>query len=362
MKHVSSVDMPDFTLCKRVYRELGGSDRKFEVDYNNSAYILKFAEMHAKKSDISTKYVNNVVSEYLGSHIIETTGIPVHETILGTYNNDELVVACRDFRNKGEDNIEFSELIHSVYDSKDIGRLVFLNQYYDTVTNENVLPKDLVQPSIDRFWDTFVMDALIGNFDRHAGNWGYISDGQHIRMAPIYDNGSSLLPQLSDTGMEEIANNSFSLLERCLVFPSPVLCTTKEKVGKVGYYDMLSSGYDNNCTEALKRMMPKIDMNKIYSVIDNTPVISEMRKTFYKTYISYRKEMILDRALERCLSGYDIEALNRINNGKQFSNDLLQEKIQMGLLEPPSLSTLSEYENLNYNKECEGGVYNEYDR
>lgn len=62
------------------------------------------------------------------------------------------------------------------------------------------------------------------------------------------------------------------------------------------------------------------------------------------------------------ISEYDIEALNRINNGKQFSDNLLQDKIDKGLLEPPSLSALTEYENLNYNKECEGGVYNEYDR
>ncbi len=226
MKYVNGTSLVDFASCPRILRTLGGSDRKFEVEYDRAPYILKFAENHAKKSDMSTSYVNNVLAEYISSHIIETTGLPVHETLLGTYNGTELVVACKDFRKTGEYNIEFSEFLRSVYDSKDIGKIVHLGQFYDTVNASDVIPPEMKEASIERFWDTFVVDALTGNFDRHAGNWGYLSDGRSIEISPIYDNGSTLLPQLSDEGMDEISENGYEMLRRCLVFPSPVLCIT----------------------------------------------------------------------------------------------------------------------------------------
>lgn len=37
-----------------------------------------------------------------------------------------------------------------------------------------------------------VFDALIANNDRHCDNWGVLSGPKRYRLAPIYDNGSSL--------------------------------------------------------------------------------------------------------------------------------------------------------------------------
>ena len=54
-----------------------------------------------------------------------------------------------------------------------------------------------VEETIDRFWDMFIVDALIGNFDRHGGNWGFIKKDNQYRIAPVYDNGSSLYPKLN---------------------------------------------------------------------------------------------------------------------------------------------------------------------
>lgn len=45
-------------------------------------------------------YTNSCISEHLGSYIFEIIGIPVQETILGTYNvngKEKVVVACKDF-------------------------------------------------------------------------------------------------------------------------------------------------------------------------------------------------------------------------------------------------------------------------
>ena len=34
------------------------------------------------------------------------------------------------------------------------------------------------------------MDALLGNFDRHGANWGFIKEDNKYTIAPIFDNGS----------------------------------------------------------------------------------------------------------------------------------------------------------------------------
>lgn len=54
-----------------------------------------------------------------------------------------------------------------------------------------------VEQICERFWDMYVIDAWIGNFDRHGANWGFLKKNNQYRIAPVYDNGSSLFPKLN---------------------------------------------------------------------------------------------------------------------------------------------------------------------
>lgn len=309
----------DFTNCKRLFRVLGGTDKKFEVEYNGRPYIIKFSDKHAKHTDMSTSYINNTISEYICSHISASMGIPTHETVMGMYG-DRPVVGCLDFRGQNEENLEFNELVRACYEPGEIKRVVLLEQIYNTLDNTEGLTEDLQKASIERYWDTFVVDALVGNFDRHTGNWGYILRDNMLSLSPVYDFGSSLLPQLSDDGINEIINNDFKMYERCLIFPSAALFITSNKSGKVGYYDMMSSNFDPECTSAVKRMAPRINMEAIEKIIDETPLITDIRKDFYKKYINLRKQLIVDRAYSCCVTKeFDKAALARITDGEQYS-------------------------------------------
>lgn len=320
----------DFSNCKRAHTTFGGSDRKFGVVYEGSTYMLKFSENHAKRHDISTSYVNNVISEYLSSHIAQSVGLPAHDTVLGIYNN-ELVVGCRDFReNANVIMVEFSEYVHARYDSKEIKRIIQLDQIYSSLKDPaNDIPSDLQKASIERYWDTFVIDAFVGNFDRHIGNWGYLSENNELRLAPVYDFGSTLFPNMSDKGASDFLANEYEMVKRIMVFPSPALVITDEKVGKVGYYDMLASNYDENCTKAVLRIVPKVNMDKVNRIIDETPFITDTRKQFYKEMLLLRKELLLNRSYVRCFyKEFDSEALVRLTEGHQFSEDDLQHFLQ----------------------------------
>ena len=56
-----------------------------------------------------------------------------------------------------------------------------------------------------KFWDMFVIDSLIGNTDRHNGNWGFLKNikDEKLVFAPIYDCGSCLFAIYTDEKMQE---------------------------------------------------------------------------------------------------------------------------------------------------------------
>lgn len=143
-----------------------------------------------------------------------------------------------------------------------------------------------------QFWDIFIVDSLIGNYDRHNGNWGILvnDEKQEMKMAPIYDCGSCLYAQLTDEQMEEILKSKTEINNRVYNRPTSTI-TENEK--RINYYEFISSLKNQDCNDALKRIINKIDINKIEQEIDNMPMISETRRIFYKIIIKERYKIIL---------------------------------------------------------------------
>lgn len=291
----------DFTDCKDGYRDYGGSDNKRSIEYNGEKYMLKLPELCKTRNDLQTSHVNNVFSEYLGSHIIASLGLPTHETILGSYNGQP-AVACKDFTGDGYKLQEFSWLMRSMYDKSEIGRIPTYAQVNDVMQHAPRLMK-IRDQAIGRYWDTFIADALIGNFDRHKGNWGYLvnEDTKDIKLAPIYDCGSCLYPGLSEDKMEMVLGSKEMIEQRMYEFPKAALnlSNSTRKEDKAVYYEFIASGRDKNCTASFIRMYPRINMTKIDGIIEYAPFLSDKRIDFYKAMLHYRKDLILDKAYEQ---------------------------------------------------------------
>ncbi len=297
----------DFTNAEPGLRDYGGSDAKKSIIYNGEHYMLKFSEEKEKVNSLATSTSNSVFSEYVSSHIVATVGLPVHETLLGIYE-DEPVVACKDFVQPGEKLQEFDWFLRNVYRKSEIGRVPTYNQIYGTINN--TMLSVLKDEAIERYWDAFVMDALVGNFDRHKGNWGYLVNEtkRTIALAPIYDCGSSLYPSLADMSFHRIIDSRDEINKRIFEFPKATLLKTDDiKHGeKFSYSELLNSNFDENCLASIAKIVPRVDLEKINKVIDETPLISEDRKLFYKTMVAERKEQLLDHALELHLERGDI--------------------------------------------------------
>lgn len=274
--------MQDYSRYQRNEVMFSGAERKFEIIIKGYRYIVKFQ----KNSEIGLLY--NHISEYLGSHIFGAVGIPVQETFLGTCDGKHVVV-MKNFLQDGDMLIPFNGVVES---SLERDKELYQYTYEDiTAMLEENTKSTHVDETLQRFWDMFIVDALIGNFDRHGGNWGFIKRNDQYRIAPVYDNGSGLYPCLNtDERIQEVLSSREEIDKRIFSFP-----TSHIKVGSrnSSYYEVIHSLRLDACNQALKRIVPRIDFKRIFSIVDEIEDISDLRKTFYKTMLQERYEKIL---------------------------------------------------------------------
>lgn len=288
------IDFTNLPVRNKTYAGANGS--KISVIYNGEQYMLKFPAIPSRSKEMS--YTNGCVSEYLGCHIFESVGIPVQETLLGTYvrnGKKKIVVACKDFTASGLVLQDFASLKNTIIDSIHNGYGTELSDILETLETQTAMEPHILTAW---FWDIFIVDALIGNWDRHNGNWGFLYNNStdEITLAPVYDCGSCLFPQADEHVMQRTLEDPS---ERDLrVFGIP-LSGIKINGQKIRYFDFISSLQNSDCNEALKRILPKIDMDKIYAIVEETPYISDLQKAFYQTMLKERKERILDFSYQK---------------------------------------------------------------
>ena len=274
--------MIDYTKYPDGDRFYSGAERKKSIIINGNAYLVKFQ----KNSREGLRF--NHVSEYLGSHIFAMLGIETQETNLGLYNGEN-IVAIKDFLEEDETFVPFNGVGDS---SLEQDKEKYQYTYDDIIEmlKDNMKLTD-VEQTIDLFWDMFIIDALIANFDRHGSNWGFIKKDNKYRLSPIFDNGSSLFPQLNtDEKIDAVLNDQSEIDQRIYKFPTSQV---KYHGKKSSYYEIISSLEFEECNRALVRITERVDLNKMNKLIDSIEAISEKRKEFYKTILKQRFEKIL---------------------------------------------------------------------
>lgn len=304
--------MIDFTNAKiDLASNYGGSDQKRGIIYQDKRYMLKISDriVTDKRDSLRDSYSNSVYSEYVCCHIMQLCGYSVQNTLLGQVvmdtkrHKDKVVpvVACENFIPEGYELVEFKNIQNALQDEKP-GRIPKITEIYQLFKEENIyFNKATGQAALERFWDTFIWDAFLGNFDRHGNNWGYLvekSTGE-ISLAPVYDCGSCLYPQLSDEAIPDMIDNESEIEKRIYGFPKAAL--ELEDGQKASYYDFISSGQNEDCNAALMRVYPKIHMERICQFIDDVEEISSVRKEFYKTMLQKRYDLILKESYDKMI-------------------------------------------------------------
>ena len=276
----------DFSSCRRIPGRAynGANGKKIAVEWRGDCWILKFPPSAAERpNDLS--YSNSCLSEHIASSIFRMLGIAAQETALGTFTNGKthVVCACRDFTADGRVLHDFCSIKNTVLDSESNGTGTELSTVLETIDRQ-----DFVDPVALRrfFWDMFVADAFLGNFDRHNGNWGFLVDPATGRseIAPVFDCGSCLLPQADDVIMRKVLADRDELRARIYTFPSSMLKINGTKINYVQYLSHPSS----ELRAAMDRVVPRIDLESIAAFVAGVPYLTDLQREFYVFYLRER--------------------------------------------------------------------------
>jgi hypothetical protein len=280
----------DYTKYSRTNKIYSGAEKKIGIHVGNEDFIIKFP----KKERFLTR--NNHISEYLGCRIIASMGYAVQDTYLGTYMGEN-IVAIKDFVERGQQFVAFNDVGES---SIEVNRDEFTYTYED-ITEILIANNKLEdqEKTINQFWQLYILDALLGNFDRHGGNWGFIKEKNKYRLAPIFDNGSCLFPRMTDEDeMLTIIRSEKETKKRIFDFPrSQILLDGK----KSSYYEVISSCRFDECNRALIEVYERFNIEKIMEIIDDIQIISSIHKDFYKHMLISRYEFLLKDTYERSI-------------------------------------------------------------
>ena len=277
--------MIDFTNAIEEFNNYKGSEKKKTLIYNGKKYLVKFPDpIREKNKNIS--YINNAFSEYIGSNIFKICGFETQNVILGKYDyrgREKIVCACEDFTDNENILYEFENLVLSTNPDKKIE--TELNDIMEVIDENKMIN---TKETKIKFWNMFIIDSLIGNTDRHNGNWGFLlnTKTKQIILSPIYDCGSCLNPMLedeqinkmSDIELKNLAINCYSCL--------------KENGKKINYITYIKQMKNEECNSAIKRLFNYIDIEKIKKFIDEIDCMTKERKNFYKKIIEIRYEYI----------------------------------------------------------------------
>ena len=272
----------DYSYCQASNISYSGSEKKQGIIFADSNWMMKF------RKNNNYGETTNDISEYIGSRIFSLLGFDAQQVLLGIYQNEK-VVLCKDFMT-GRNFTPFNEVGESSLDHQKGD----FSYSYDGIEEQIKANKKITDKeyALSLFWDTYIVDALIANKDRHGKNWGYMKKDNKYSPAPIFDNGDSLFAGFNDVEELKYALEDEEEMNE-YVFNSP-RSVVKNNNGLNDYYSVISSKEYPRCNEAVRRMTPKIKRNlsKILALFDDAD-LEDTKKEFLKRVIKLRFERII---------------------------------------------------------------------
>ena len=225
------------------------------------------------------EFVASKVGYQLGFHTAEVE-LAEHQGVIGTIS--------KNFRAKIEELYEGGDLFLAQFENfnrhslmyYELPHIIELLAAYDLENGFVALP---------------VYDALIANNDRHCDNWGVLSGPKEIRLAPIYDNGSSL-------GFNEVVEKKQKMLTDDRMLAG--FCNRgKPSIGLPGrkkpkHFELLSYLHSHLPRElelAVTRL-EQVNKGMLLTIVDEIPnhIMCDLDKEWVIRLLLYRKNWILD--------------------------------------------------------------------
>lgn len=321
----------DFNSSRKIQKFYGGNaGRKICIEgLDGEPWMLKFPESTAGMRGRVASYTTSPLSEWLGSHIYEEQGLPVHKTLLG-FREGKIVCACKDFTYPDKTLTTFHDLKNSLSDDLEgmyanrpsDGRSLYLADILSAIEDFSAS----IDPALlrERFWDMFIIDTFIGNAVRNNENWGVLSrNGAITGLAPVYDNGNSFFSKRRESVLERRSQSQESLIQDAV--GGAQSCYLKDDGHHINPLKYITSLADEQCNAALLRFMERLDMNQIRGLIEGLPeeflnftVMPEAAKEFHIGVLEQRIERYYSpAAAELCRMHEDISGRDAEEDSRQ---------------------------------------------
>lgn len=188
--------MKDFSTWE-VYEGIAEGSGRSEKIWLQNPQTGKLGLFKFKKDSYTTDHI----SECIAYKIAELLAIPCARFELGKYNGREGSISYN-IVEEGQILVEGINYINLVY------------PYYDPekcidIESGDVYSLEMIEKSVQgivdfsEFLKIPIFDFLIGNTDRHQSNWAIIQSNRDKKIAPLYDNSSSLCAYISDDKLKE---------------------------------------------------------------------------------------------------------------------------------------------------------------
>lgn len=290
-----------------------GNTLKFGITVGNEDYIVK----HAKDT------ISSLYSEHIASRFIRNLGIPCHETFLGYYNN-QMVVILKDFTTKGAKLRSYKSTRQSSEETTLSGKAYTYKDVLYLINKHTKMSDANKQKTITQFWDMFICDAILGNRDRHHGNWGYLACRDGYVPAPIYDNGASLFPDLETRIHEYIdyvseGKEYIFIEQRAEKFPASLFQKEREngEIKRTNYYEMLSDlRWNKTLAREVRAIKEKAGFSQVYesifrAVAEVKDILPYAYKRFYILIVCTRYLHVIER---KTINQSYMQAYRRLEN------------------------------------------------
>lgn len=269
-----------------------GTTEKYGISYKGKNYIVKYP-----KNSMDTSHI----SEYVASHFINNLGYKAHNTLL-VDTVDGICVLVEDFINTlgvlhtyadTQQSSEGTDIETKAYTYKDI-------QYM--IEKHTKIPDYLKPKALYQFWVMFFLDAILGNRDRHKGNWGYIkNEKDEYFVSPLFDNGGSLFPNVLPRIKQYTVDKDMFLKERSEKFPACLICEEIDgTIKRTNYYYYINKHNleSNKIMARVYKEFRSIGTEKVRYAIElavaNT-LVPDVLKNFYVDIVVSRYEHIILR-------------------------------------------------------------------
>ncbi|TVP56686.1 MAG: HipA-like protein [Nodularia sp. (in: Bacteria)] len=200
-----------------------GTKEKFWFRYQNLPYLYKKTRQNTGED----------WSEKIASELCNLLDLPHAVYELATFNGENGIITPCFLPERGILTLG-NEILAPIVpdypqDSKDLTKHTIENISNAIESGSVNLPLECILPAgislaMEVFVGYLLLDAWIGNTDRHHENWAYIIFAEKIHLAPTYDHASSIGREMSDEKRRlKLKNKSVTgYAEKCrsLIYPS----------------------------------------------------------------------------------------------------------------------------------------------